>query len=393
MVMCQSRSAILMESDADHGSCLNLFVVGRRIAAKGRLSTTEHGHLVSISLGAKVSRSAKGRGGRRVKWSEPRFFRRKIYFSSCLQPTKAMDDSAPKPHTFLTAPVNHHAQTAEELSDPDLLQGEEGENINNHGRALQAHRLRFVSYSPAAITSLALCPSSFDVSSICPWLATSPSSSAGGSASSQLLAVGRANGDIQFFTTKDKRFLWSIPAPSLPGKPVENITWIHRSVLTPEENELFPKHESPDEREAYLLKLKRSLPRLVSSSGSQVLEYDWTAPRPSIKRKVQLPGGAICDMALDPLHQRTLAACNETGQIHLIDASEHDRDIEASRTLECSGGGKLLSLAWQGRAQGFVTGGADSSVKKWDLSGRCTSKMMVDRKKAHTMVWAVLVLP
>lgn len=284
------------------------------------------------------------------------------------------------PETLLTAPLRASDDSDSSEDDADFQLG----STSKPGlRGLQCHRLRFVDYVPAAITSLSLCPPSFNLNTLCPWLAPH-------GPSSQLLAVGRASGEIQLFSTKDKRFLWSIPA-SLPSRPVENITWLHRTTLTPEEAELFPQDE-PDEREAYLAKLRRLTPRLFSSSGSEVLEYDWLASRPAIMKRLPLPGGAICDMALDPLYHRQLAACTETSQIHLIDVSEHDRAMEVSRSLECPGGGKLLSLAWLPKAQGFVTGGADSNARTWDLSGRCTAQMQVDRKGARTLIWTVMVL-
>lgn len=288
------------------------------------------------------------------------------------------------PETLLTAPLN--AYDSEESDEEEIgLQLEGGSSSSSRARGLQCHRLRFVDFVPAAITSLSLCPTSFNLDTLCPWLAPHQSSS-----SSQLLAVGRASGEIQLFTTKDRRFLWSIPA-ALPSRSVENITWVHRTTLTPDEAELFPEDE-PEEREAYLAKLRRHTPRLFSTSGSTVVEYDWLASRPAIKQRLELPGGAVCDMALDPLHHRQLAACSDTSQIHLIDVSEFDRPMEATRSLDCAGGGKLLSLAWLPKAQGFVTGGADSNARQWDLSGRCKAQMQVDRKGAKTLVWTVLVL-
>lgn len=285
-----------------------------------------------------------------------------------------------EPLTLLTAPlpVSDYSDFEDQQQQPETETGQQQ-------RALHLHRLRFVNHLPAAITSLSLCPSSFSLKTLCPWISSSIHLTC-----SQLAAIGRANGDIQLFTTRDRKFLWSIPASVLPGAPIENITWSHRSILTPDEADLFPANE-PDERQAYLHKLRRHLPRLFSTSGSQVIEYDWIAARPTVKKRLQLPGGAICDMVLDPQHGRYLAACTESGQIHVIDITESDQ-MEHLRSIDCPGAGKLLSLAWREKAKGWVTGGADSTVRKWDLNGKQAGQFNVAKKKSHTLVWALLVL-
>jgi U3 small nucleolar RNA-associated protein 4 len=53
--------------------------------------------------------------------------------------------------------------------------------------------------------------------------------------------------------------------------------------------------------------------------------------------------------------------------------------------------GRILSIAWSPDDSYIVSGGADSSVRKWKVeNGRAMQRMTVDRKnKEPTMVWTV----
>lgn len=112
----------------------------------------------------------------------------------------------------------------------------------------------------------------------------------------------------------------------------------------------------------------------------------------------------------------TLALGCEDGSVRLVDiASDEFMQLRRFDRIKC----RILSLAWgppvppnRKEAKGasdessddeedkwtdswLVTGGSDSSLRRWDVkTGRITDKMSTDKVRGErTLVWAVAVLP
>jgi len=153
-------------------------------------------------------------------------------------------------------------------------------NDRRGGRELKCHRIRFVDYAPSAITSLALAPTAFDVTALYPFAEPSRG----------LLAVGRANGQIEIYAwiggaradnltarkvtrskllnksgNKQTWVMQEVLPASKEGLPIERLVWVHRSTLTEDELELFDEDE---ERNRELSKLKKTMPRIFSTNGT-----------------------------------------------------------------------------------------------------------------------------
>jgi len=308
-----------------------------------------------------------------------------------------------------TLPKSFLARPGEAFSSEDDTDAEDSADKNlKQPRNMHCHRLRFVDFTPASITSLALTPASFSSSTAFPW--SSPSR--------EIVAVGRGNGDIEILawigggtaSSQNAKFgnkqSWVtaqiLPSPLPINAPVEHLTWIHRATLTADELELCDNEEEKIVEEQ---KLRLTSPRLFSASGSSELyEWEWSSTAKqlpsssksgSIRRRLALPGGAICSLAANPGGSKLVAAV-EDGSVHIINVL--DQEFSILKTLERATKSRALSVCWGPAVDGediyLVTGCTDSCLRKWDVrSGRCVMKMVLDKVRGKSvLVWTTAVL-
>lgn len=318
-----------------------------------------------------------------------------------------------QPKSFLASPAQTLSSDEDDYSGAEQRTGNVPRpSVPKSARSLHCHRVRFVDYTPASISSLALSPPTFNPAAAFPWCASGR----------EILAVGRGNGDIEILVwigggtasgnvepsggqggKAGNKQTWVtahvLPSPKPSSAPVEHLTWVHRGALTPDELELF---DTEEEQIRETKKLQVTLPRLFSASGSsEIHEWTWSPSDPSssrlgsIKRRLALPGGAVCSLSSNPAGTK-LAAAVEDGSIHLVDVV--DDEFNLYKTLEKATGSRALSMAWgpesNGQDQYIVTGCTDSCLRKWDVrSGRCTTKMTLDKvDKKAVLVWSVAIL-
>lgn len=321
---------------------------------------------------------------------------------------KAAKGKTAQPKSFLASPVQTLSSDEESYSGAEEDSKPKDSQFFRH---LQCHRVRFVDYTPASISSLALSPPTFNPAAAFPWCASRR----------EILAIGRGNGDIEILvwigggtasgntestgrgSKAGNKQTWVtahvLPSPKPSTAPVEHLTWVHRGALTPDELELF---DTEEEQTRETKKLQVTSPRLFSASGgSEIHEWSWSPSDASssrlgsIKRRLALPGGAVCSLSANPAGTK-LAAAVEDGSVHLIDVL--DDEFTVFKTLEKATGSRALSMAWgpevNGQDQYLVTGCTDSCLRRWDVrSGRCTTKMTLDKvDKKAVLVWSVAIL-
>ncbi|KAG5648177.1 hypothetical protein DXG03_006132 [Asterophora parasitica] len=268
---------------------------------------------------------------------------------------------------------------------------------------LAVHRCRFVDYTPSAITALAFPPLTL------PPISAKGKKSTSGKQPSRFgtLAVGHANGNIDLCEwaggerEHQSSQAWVI-RKTLPGpypSKVDSITFVIRH---PDD------FESDDVPECSDLRL------FSSGGGSELLEWDMERSR--VRRTIGSQGGAIWCMASNPASSLLALGC-EDGTVRLLslanDTLTHYRKFDR---VKC----RILSIAWgppvpqypQARDSDaaadsdsdddedtwndswLVTGGSDSSVRKWDVAtGRVVDRMGTDKVRGErTLVWTVGVL-
>ncbi|EIW86524.1 WD40 repeat-like protein [Coniophora puteana RWD-64-598 SS2] len=271
---------------------------------------------------------------------------------------------------------------------------------------LSVHRCRFVDFTPSPITALAFPPSPL------PRLSgkrTGKDRERETKDNFGTLAVGHANGNIELYewTAEEGRVQapqgWQ-PVKTLVGpclSKIDSMAFVLR----------YPDAMSPDASPTW------SELRLFSSGGGSEL-VEWDLQKGCIKRTISSQGGAIWCIAANPASSLLALGC-EDGSVRLLsltaDTLEHHRRFDR---VKC----RVLSIAWgppvpsQPRrnkpSRGaeddsdsdddeedwsdswLVTGGSDSSMRKWDVaSGRVLDRMSTDKIRGErTLVWAVSVL-
>ncbi|KAF8078360.1 WD40-repeat-containing domain protein [Lyophyllum atratum] len=265
------------------------------------------------------------------------------------------------------------------------------------------HRCRFVDFTPSAITALAFPPLPL------PPISPKGKKATSGNQPSRFgtLAVGHANGNIDLceWAGEEREYqssqAWVI-RKTLPGpypSKVDSITFVIRH---------------PDDFDADDVPSCSDLRLFSSGGGSELLE--WDMDRACVRRTISSQGGAIWCMAANPASTLLALGC-EDGTVRLLslanDTLTHHRRFDR---VKC----RVLSVAWgppipqyphkrdSGAADDtdsddeedtwndswLVTGGSDSSIRKWDVStGRVIDRMGTDKVRGErTLVWTVGVL-
>ncbi|KAL5535151.1 UTP4 [Sanghuangporus sanghuang] len=279
---------------------------------------------------------------------------------------------------------------------------------NADATAFAVHRCRFVDYSPSAITSVAFPPLV---------LPTSSNSRSGKSRRKRKgrfghLAVGRSNGNIELYE-------WSNPPDQQEHSPKAPQAWVLSKIL------YGPNPSKVDSivfilRHPYLLAYNE-VPaladlRLFSAGGGSEL-VEWDIMSGIILRTLNSQGGAIWHMTANPTSTQLALGC-EDGRVRLIDVSNGEMShLRRFDRAKC----RILSIAWgppvlpkpatsgdneeddetsskdeddEWTDSWLVTGGSDSSLRKWDAkTGRILDRMSTDKARGErTLVWAVGVL-
>ncbi|KAF9557862.1 WD40 repeat-like protein [Agrocybe pediades] len=273
---------------------------------------------------------------------------------------------------------------------------------------LSVHRCRFVDYAPSAITALAYPPLPL------PSVKGKKKTTAGKQPLKfGVLAVGHANGNIDICEWmgaegESKCSQAWVVRKTLPGpypSKVDSLAFVIR----------HPDDLGPNDVP------KQSDLRLFSSGGGSEL-IEWDLEKGCIRRTIGSQGGTIWSIAVNPSNSSIALGCEDgTVRILLIahDTLTHSRRFDR---VKC----RMLSIAWgppvprksksqTDKAQPadsssesdededdeddwtdsfLVTGGSDSSLRKWDVAtGRVVERMGVDKVRGErTLVWTVGVL-
>ncbi|KAG0702695.1 WD40 repeat-like protein [Suillus ampliporus] len=272
-------------------------------------------------------------------------------------------------------------------------------------RPVAVHRCRFVDYSPSPITALAFPPL--------------PLPSLKGKKRERdpkdrfgTLGVGHANGNIDLleWTAEEGEIqasqAWQV-RKTLPGPCPSKVDSLAFTLRYPD---IFPSDTVPSCSDLRLFS---------SGGGSELLE--WDISRSCVRRTISSQGGAIWSIAANPASTLLALGC-EDGSVRLLslvaDTLQHHRRFDRIKS-------RILSIAWgpptprppkQRTAKKtdngtdsdedsdddedewtdtwLVTGGSDSSLRKWNVAtGRSTDRMGTDKMKGErTLVWTVGVL-
>ncbi|CAK5279981.1 unnamed protein product [Mycena citricolor] len=270
----------------------------------------------------------------------------------------------------------------------------------SEGTSLALHRCRFVDYTPSPITAIAFPPARL------PSVHQKASSSGKQARRFGTLAVGHANGNIDLYEwtgaqgSSQSAQAWALRV-TLSGPYPSKVDSLAFALRDPE---ALSEDAVPSLSEL----------RLFSSGGGSDL-IEWDLSKKCVRRTAGSQGGSIWSMAVNPASTMLALGC-EDGTVRLLnldlDALTHHRRFDR---VKC----RVLSVAWgppvppQASARApaagddssddedenwtdswLVTGGSDSSLRKWDVStGRILDRMGTDRVRGErTLVWSVGVL-
>ncbi|GAA5858707.1 hypothetical protein JCM1840_006524 [Sporobolomyces johnsonii] len=301
-------------------------------------------------------------------------------------------------------------------------------------KALPIHRCRFPDWSPAAISALAITPASFDASLL---------GFGGSSGERGVLAVGKANGDVDLMLWGGYQgwVAWrtlpsSFPLPKTrsskkPSSLLSHLVWTHQTTLSPSDLDLYDGDLPGAEQEQR--RLQREGVRLfgVGGVGSELVEWEWGGPgsgKAVGMVKSTLPTlPPIFALAASPSSASLAIAC-EDSTIRILNIL--DGELELVSKIEVGGPGKVraLSLAWGAPVEPFnkgkerasspsdsslpshlatpsesylIAGCSNSTIRRFDVpaSGsvpgvwRGGLRMTLDRLKGEqTVVWTVAIL-
>ncbi|GAA6025888.1 hypothetical protein JCM10207_008829, partial [Rhodosporidiobolus poonsookiae] len=299
-------------------------------------------------------------------------------------------------------------------------------------KGLPVHRCRFPDWAPASVSALAITPRSFDASVL----------GLGGSTGERgVLAVGRANGDVELMVWGGHQgwTAWrTLPSPfplpkqrnsRKPTSLLSHLVFTHQTTLSSGDVDLYDGDLEGAEQE--IRRLQREGVRLfgVGGVGSELVEYEWGGPGSGnavgmVKSTLPtLP--PIFAVAASPSSSSLAIAC-EDSTIRILNIM--DGELELVSKIEVGGPGKVraLSLAWgpsvaaKGKEKEsspapsslpsyfttpsesyLIAGCSNSTIRRFDVptSGavagiwRGGPRMTLDRLKGeHTVVWTVAVL-
>ncbi|KAH7883891.1 WD40 repeat-like protein [Phlebopus sp. FC_14] len=273
------------------------------------------------------------------------------------------------------------------------------------------HRCRFVDYSPSPITALVFPP--LALPSLRKQAGKQRERDRGPKFGT--LAVGHANGNIDLLEWTGEQGEPQAPQAwhlrkTLPGPYPSKVDSLAFTIRHPDN---FPSESVPSCTDLRLFSC---------GGGTELLEWDIT--KRAVRRTISSQGGSIWSVAANPASTMLALGC-EDGSVRLLslfaDTLQHYRRFDH---VKC----RILSIAWgppiprrpkpktrpsaqkknedvessdesdededEWSDSWLVTGGSDSSLRKWDVSsGRPIDRMGTDKMKGErTLVWTVGVL-
>ncbi|KAJ7042469.1 WD40-repeat-containing domain protein [Mycena alexandri] len=263
---------------------------------------------------------------------------------------------------------------------------------------LALHRCRFVDFNPSPITALAFPPLPL------PSPNQKPSTFGKQPVRFGTLAVGHANGNIDLCE-------WT----GAEGDLRSSQAWAIRTTLAgpypSKVDSLAFAIRHPGDLNTEAVPSCSELRLFSSGGGSELLE--WDMDRGCVRRTISSEGGSIWSMSVNPASNLLALGC-EDGTVRLLSlANDTLTQFRRFDRVKC----RVLSIAWgpprprQTSAKKtsddssddeeddwsdtwLVTGGSDSSLRKWDVaSGRALDRMGTDKIVGErTLVWSVGVL-
>ncbi|GAA6025057.1 hypothetical protein JCM8202_002074 [Rhodotorula sphaerocarpa] len=303
-------------------------------------------------------------------------------------------------------------------------------------KGLPVHRCRFPDWNPASVTALAITPEAFDAGLL---------GLGGCSGERGVLAVGRANGDVELMVWGGQQgwISWrtlpsSFPLPKernsrKPTSLLSHLVFTHQTTLSSTDLDLYEGDVEGADRE--IRRLQREGVRLfgVGGVGSELVEWDWGGPgngRAVGMVKSTLPTLPPIFAVAASRSSSCLAIACEDSTLRILNIL--DGELELVSKIEVGGPGKVraLSLAWgppvaptgpKGKERDdspeaesklpkhyatpaesyLVAGCSNSTIRRFDVpaSGdvvgiwRGGPRMTLDRLKGeHTVVWTIAVL-
>ncbi|PBK77057.1 WD40 repeat-like protein [Armillaria solidipes] len=257
--------------------------------------------------------------------------------------------------------------------------------------AVSVHRCRFVDYTPSPITALAFPPLPL------PSPKGKDSAAAAQFPRFPALAVGHASGNIDLCHWAGEKDglqspqAWAV-TKTLPGLYPSKVDSLAFSIRYPRQLR-FDEVPNLD-----------ALRLFSSGGGSELLE--WDTDRCCVRRSISSQGGSIWSISVNPASTQLAMGC-EDGSIRILSLLDDDLvhlrkfDRVKSRLLSIAWGPPTLKRVSTGPEEEYewsdswlVTGGSDSSLRKWDaVTGRSSERMGTDKVRGErTLVWAVCAL-
>lgn len=281
---------------------------------------------------------------------------------------------------------------------------------------MELHRCRFVPIQPSAIHHIAVPPVN-DLYDECGVLLNFP-----------LVAVARANGDIELWNTQLSPCSLSEPLPvdtlnsgstaeqTDAGKKKKKINaqlgnnWqcmaristassIEALVFAISEQDADDDEDSDEETlmrgvvKDRKLRVRGRDYRLRLFAGTlegNIVEYDLDTLMP-LHTSTSHAGGAVWSMSVCRSQKQLAVAC-EDGCIRLFDLNQNGLDYKRSTDKHS---GRIVCVKWiniDGGKEWLVSGGSDGLVRVWDpQTGRTIQRMKVaSREKEQVIIWDLL---
>ncbi|KAM0748661.1 WD40 repeat-like protein [Meredithblackwellia eburnea MCA 4105] len=241
--------------------------------------------------------------------------------------------------------------------DDSHQQQQNDQDYQRRRKALPVHRCRFPDWSPSPIAAIAITPTSFDTALL---------NFGGQSTERGLLAVGRANGDVELMCWGGHQgwVAWRTLPSSFQTPPstsngngggkrpltlLSHLTFTHQLTLSPSDLKLYDGDLSSATVE--IERLKREGVRLFGVGGvsSELVEWEWGGPgaKKEVGRiKATLPSlPPIFALAASRTSSHLAIGC-EDSTIRIINIL--DDELEQVARIDVGGPGRVraLSLAW-----------------------------------------------
>ncbi|KAF8922314.1 WD40-repeat-containing domain protein [Mucidula mucida] len=256
--------------------------------------------------------------------------------------------------------------------------------------AVKVHRCRFVDFTPSPVTALAFPPLPLPTNK-----SSQPSRPKFGT-----LAIGHANGNIDLCSWTGSQNALQSPQAWVVSKTITGLypSKVDSLAFSIKEPQLSKNDDVPP----------LSVLRLFSSGGGSEL-IEWDIQQLCVRRTLSSQAGAIWSIAVNPASTLLALGC-EDGSVRILSLADdnltHVRRFDRIKS-------RLLSIAWgppvlkdvtaststterdyEWADSWLVTGGSDSSLRKWDVkTGRPSERMNVDKMRGErTLVWTVCVL-